>query len=379
VDENNPSPPINPQPPVPSAPVRPGPAGALPRLNRRNKLPAMILFFLVVGGAMWGAVKLYNAVFGDAVEEEGKKQGASGPVAVNVLEVKHAPFQDVMPSLGTIAGGSEIPLRFETEGTIRQFDFRQGDKVRKGETIARLDAKEAYLKYERANKEYENMRQLYAAGGISRMRLEQAEVEAALARTEYEKTILRASRDGILGDKDAEVGEFVTPNKKIATLVSMEKVVVKIGIIEKEVDKVFPGAKVIVTVDAYPGVEFTGRVENMDPVMTQTSRTMSVQARLDNSQGLLLPGMSARAKIIVYEEARAIAVPNDSVEKSQGGARVFVVTKDNKAQARDVTVGYVSNQFSLVTQGLSPGDLVVTQKPHELKDGSPVKIIETQK
>ena len=207
---------------------------------------------------------------------------------------------------------------------------------------------------------------------------EEARVQADLARSELEKTFLRAPRDGILGDKDAEVGEYVTPSKRIATLVNIETCMVRVGIIEKEIDKIFPGQKVLLTVDAYPGVEFTGRVETISPISMGQSKTFTMDARLDNEGGLLLPGMFARTRITVFEEENAISVPNDAVEKTQTGSRVFVVTKENKAQARDIEVGYVSSQFSQVTKGLEVGELVVTQKPQDLKDGQAVKVIEVQ-
>jgi RND family efflux transporter MFP subunit len=270
-------------------------------------------------------------------------------------------------------------LRFEVEGGIDLFEFRQGDKVRKGDIIARLSQRDAYLKLKKARLELEQMEKLYAIGGVSLNKLEEARVASDLAALELEKTVLRSPRDGILGDKDAEVGEFVTPAKKVATLVNIETVLVSIGVIEKEIDRIFPGQKVVLTVDTYPNVEFTGRVENINPMVTQGSRTLGVEARLENEGGLLLPGMFARARITIFEQDNALFVPNDSLEKTPTGQRVYVVTKDNKADARDVEVGYVSSQFSLINKGLEAGELVVTQKPQDLKAGSPVKIIETQK
>ncbi len=348
---------------------------------KKYKFVAMAAFLVVGGGGMWATVKVYKAVFSKS-DKKKKKDKAGGPqeaMAVNALEVKADRFQDTLVAVGTIAGGSEIPLRFEVDGPVDYFEFREGDKVRKGDIIARLNQRDAYLKMKRAELELDQYEKLYAIGGVARGRLEEARLAADLARSELEKTVLRAPRDGILGDKDAEVGEFITPNKKIATLVNIETVVVRVGIIEKEIDKVFPGQKVMLTVDTYPGVEFTGRVENISPLVQGTSKTLTVEARLDNEGGLLLPGMFARTRIVIFEEDNAIVVPNDSLEKTQTGFRLFVVTKDNKAEARDVEVGYVSSQFSQITGGLSPGELVVTQKPQDLKPGTPVKVIEVQK
>jgi membrane fusion protein, multidrug efflux system len=376
-------------PQKPAASVKPIPADSpvgstirKPPSTKKFKFVMMAGIFLAVGGGMWGAAKLYQKFFSkERVSKEKSADGGAGneAMAVNVLEAKLDRFQDTLVAVGTIAGGSEIPLRFEVEGPIDYFEFREGDKVRKNDIIARLNQRDSYLKMKKAELELDQYERLYAIGGVARARLEEARLAADLARSDLEKTILRAPRDGILGDKNAEVGEFVTPQKKIATLVNIETVIVRVGIIEKEIDKIFPGQKVMLTVDTYPGVEFTGRVENISPLVQGTSKTLTVEARLDNEGGLLLPGMFARTRIVVFEEEGAIVVPNDALEKTQTGFRVFVANKDNKAEARDVEVGYVSSQFSQVTSGLSPGELIVTQKPQDMKPGSPLKIIEVQK
>jgi membrane fusion protein (multidrug efflux system) len=382
------APPAAPKPPIPPKPgFRPPPPRTVPRPPRpggpaapgadRKKIIKYGLVGLATALAIWGLFKFIGH-FTSKAEKETKKTGAETS-AVNVMEVKLDKFQDVLSAVGTIAGGSEIPLRFETEGTIDYFEFREGDKVRKGDLISRLSQRDVYLKLKKAELELDQYEKLYAFGGVARGRLEEARVQADLARSELEKTMMRAPRDGIIGDKDAEVGEYVTPSKRVATLVNIESVLVRVGIIEKEIDKIFPGQKVVLTVDAYSGVEFTGRVETISPMGQGNSKTFTVDARADNEGGLLLPGMFARTRITIFEEDNTIAVPNDSVEKTQAGARVFIVTKENKAQARDVTVGYVSSQFSQITKGLEAGELVVTQKPQDLKDGQPVKVIEVQK
>jgi membrane fusion protein (multidrug efflux system) len=366
-------------PPAPGKPPikPPAAANALAQTAvKKNKLVVMLALFALVGGGMWGAMKLYERIFKRGPEAP---QQGSHTMAINVMEVKLDRFQDTMVAVGTIAGGSEIPLRFEVDGTVDYFEFREGDKVRKGDLIARLNQRETYLKLKRAQLELDQARKLYEIGAVARSKLEEALLAVELAKSDLDKTVLRATRDGILGDKDAEVGEFVTPSKKVATLVNIETVRVRVGIIEKEIDKIVPGLKIVLTVDTYPGVEFTGQVKTINPFSDGTGKTFTVEGELDNDGGLLLPGMFARTRIAIFEEDNAISVPNDALEKTQTGHRVFVVDKENKAHARDVEVGYVSSQFSQITKGLSVGELVVTQKPQELKDGSPVKIIEVQK
>jgi membrane fusion protein (multidrug efflux system) len=156
-------------------------------------------------------------------------------------------------------------------------------------------------------------------------------------------------------------------------------VVVEVGIIEKQVDKVFPGQKILVTVDAYPGNIFEGTIETISPIIQGDQKTFSIRAKIPNNDNLLLPGMFARSRIITYEVDDAISVPNDALVKTPTGFQVFVVNKENVAEAKDAQVGYVATEFTQIQSGLNPGDLVVVLKPPELKAGSKVKIIEVQK
>ncbi len=343
---------------------------------KKHKFVFMGIVVVLGFSLIFGSVKMVGLFSGKDSKNEKKPGSESGTVAVNVAEAKPEHFIDPMVAVGTIQGGNEIPLRFEGDGIIELFEFREGDKLRKGDVIARLNQRDTFLRLKKARLELEQMEKLYAIGGVSLNKLEEAKVNADLAASEMEKTVLRCPRDGILGDKDAEVGEFVTPAKKIATLVNIENVVVKVGVIEKEIDRIFPGQKVVLTVDTYPNVEFTGKVDKINPIVSGQSRTLGIEAVLSNDGGLLLPGMFARVRITIFEQDNAMVVPNDAVEKTAGGSKIYVVNKENKAEEREVEVNYVSTQFSVVSKGLEPGELVIVQRPNDLKAGAAVKIIE---
>jgi len=299
-------------------------------------------------------------------------------VPVNVFRVAKGTFQDTLSAMGTIKGGSEIELRFQIAGVIESFNFREGDKVKKGEIIARLDQGDALLKLKQAQIELEEYEKLYSIGAIVNTKVEQARLAARLASSEFEKTYLRASKDGIIGDKNVEVGEFITPNVKVATLVNLENVVVELGIIEKEIDRIFLGQNVTVNVDTYPGIDFTGRVGNISPLIAGKSKTLTVKANLDNPGGLLLPGMFARVKISIFEKENALIIPSDSLDKSTGEFRAFVVGNDNVAYAQKVEVAYLSSDYAQIASGLNEGELVVVEKPESLAEGKRVKIIEVK-
>ncbi len=300
-------------------------------------------------------------------------------IPVNAVEAKLGRFQDTINAVGSLKGEAEIELRFQVDGRIEELNILEGGKVRKGEVIGRLSGQDSMLKVERAKNELEQTEKLYQLGGVSKTKLDEARINLDVAQTEMDKTRLVATRDGILGDKGADIGEFVTPQRKVATLVAIKDVLVKVGIIEKEVDKVYPGQKMLVTVDAYPGNVFEGTIQSISPIITGESKTFEITAKIPNPDSLLLPGMFARTKVITYEADDAISVPNDALTKTAGGFQVFVINKDNLAEARDVQVGYVSTENTQIQSGLNPGDVVIVQKPPELKAGSKVKIIEVQK
>jgi len=361
---------------------------------KRNKLIFIVLVLAVAGILLAVTSRLDKRLFTkrklaplirrerktEEIRKKGQKetQLMEEEVPVNVFRVARGTFQDTLSAMGTIKGGSEIELRFQVAGMIESFNFREGDKVRKGEIIARLDQSDALLKLKQAQIELEEYEKLYSIGAIIKSKLEQARLAARLASSEFEKTYLRAPKGGIIGDKTVEVGEFITPNVKVATLVNLENVVVELGIIEKEIDRVFLGQNVTVNVDTYPGIDFTGTVGNISPLIAGKSKTLTVKANLDNPGGLLLPGMFARVRISIFEKDNALIIPSDSLDQSAGEFRVFVVGDDNVAYAQRVEVAYLSSDYAQIAEGVDEGELVVMEKPESLADGKKVKIIEVK-
>ena len=330
----------------------------------------------------------------------------SEAVPVRAYRISLMDFKDDLPVMGTVRGTLEIDLKFEINGTIESMDFREGDLLYKKDLIATLDQKDAQLKVDysesklefariqslTAQKKLEIHKSLYDIGGIIKAKLEEveleaeaaelqvksAEVELASAEAEFDKTYLYAPRDGVLGSRDAEVGEFVTPNDKVATLYEIMEVFVELGIVERDIDKIALGQSVAVTVDAYPGMDFAGIVDNIFPVIEGKSRTLTIKVRIANENALLLPGMFARAMITVAEFENAIVVPSMSLNKEEGQYTVFTVDDNNTVRSRPVEVAYVTTDYTVIVSGLYEGEIVITDTPQELKDGLPVDVIEIQ-
>ena len=332
-------------------------------------------------------------------------------VTVRTYRVARGDFVDILPGMGTIKGDREVELRFSVNGIVDSINFFEGDLVRKGDIIATLDQKDALLKLEyaksklktqqvaeeAAQKKYEIHQTLYDDGIIIKPKLEeirleyegaktqvksaQKEVEFALA--ELDKTYLYSPTNGVMGTRDAEVGEFVTSNVKIASVYDTATVVAEMGVIEKDINRVALGQKAKVSVDTYPGVEFEGEIENIAPIIEGKSRTLTVKIRIknDNPKGTLLPGMFARIWISVYEKKNTIKLPSSCLFDLNNDGEfdsVYVVGDDNIARARPVKVGYVSTDYVEIVDGLREGEQVVSEAMAELKDGVRVDVMEVQ-
>ncbi len=327
-------------------------------------------------------------------------------ILVKVYKVARRDFDDSMPSLGTIKGYREMDLKFEVNGVVDSINFREGEEVREGDIIASLDQYDALLKLKYSKIELDKNKKFHEIGSIVKSRLEQAELEYESAKSDLDKTYLYAPRDGVLGTRDAEVGEFVTTNDKIVTLIDDSDIFVEIGVITRDIGKVKIGQNAKVSVDTYPDTDFKGKVDNVSPVVEGRTRTQTTKIRVDNPERLLLPGMFARVLIDIYSKKDAIVIPNSALNKGEEGYVTFVVHKleseeeieaelfdkeggpealieeeageEGIAEERPILFEYRSSDFSVIKEGLEEGELVVVETQEKLRDKMKVIITEVQ-
>jgi len=323
------------------------------------------------------------------------------PILVKVYEAEKKDFSDSLPLLGTVKGFKELELKFEVNGVLESFNFKEGERVEEGEIIATLDQRDALLKVKYNEIELRKTQKLFDIGAVIKAKLDQVKLEVKSAKRELDKTYLYAPRNGVVGTKDAEAGEFLTYTDRVATLIEDKEVFVEVGVVERDVGKVKVWQTAEVTVDTYPDKQFKGAVDNISPVVEGKSRTQTARIKVDNSEGLLLPGMFARTTVAVYNAEGAIAIPNTAIDKTEEGYVTYVVKKDKQpdeeepeepkeegdeedveeegiAEARPIEADYRSADFFVVKEGIEEGELVVIETQEKLKDGYKVIITETQ-
>lgn len=336
------------------------------------------------------------------------------PIPVRAFEVKAADFADTLPVMGTVKGKTEIGLKFEINGVIQKIYFREGEKIKKNDLIASLDPKDANLRvayaknkfnaaqaaYNSIQKKLEVQKKLYEAGAIIKSRLEEvtlecdsarfqletAKSETELVENELNKTLLYANTDGVMGPREKEEGEFITPQDKVGSLFEISEVFVEVGVVERDINKIKLGQKAKVYVDANPNVTFEGKVDSIFPVVEGKSRTLTAKIRVPNPQGLLFPGMFSRAEILIIELKNALIIPVTALILAEKGTTLLPVipqesivrteteSQTGVLQLRRVNTGYMTSDSVQITKGLKSGDLVVMETRGELKDNTAVKI-----
>ncbi|MFA5099944.1 MAG: efflux RND transporter periplasmic adaptor subunit, partial [Candidatus Omnitrophota bacterium] len=261
----------------------------------------------------------------------------------------------------------------------------------------------AQAAYNSVQKQLEIHRKLYEAGAIIKSKMEQIELEVESARYQLEttrseeelasnelrKTFLYASKDGVMGVRDAEEGEFVTPQDKVATIYEITDVYVEVGVVERDIEKIKLGQKASIFVDAYPAVNFQGTVAYIFPIVEGKSRTLTVKIKVPNPNSLLLPGMFARAELNIVELPSALMIPASALISSNNLTLLSIIpartikgaTEDEQtgiAQIVKVKVGYLSSDYAQILEGAGENDLVILEVQGELKENAPVKIVGTE-
>lgn len=307
-----------------------------------------------------------------------QKEKADVLVPVRVYKTSRNNYIDTLTALGNVEGGSQIELMFRKEGVIKEFNYKEGDFVEKDGVIAMLDAREDELKLEQAKLEYDQHKKLFEAGVIIQTKLDQARVTFRQAGEEYRKNLLEAPINGMIATVEHKTGEFVNSSKPILTMFDIKRMVIKIGVTESDINKLYKGQPARVTFDGLAGMVFDGKITNINPSIDEILRMMVAEISVDNPEKLILPGMFARCSVIVYKEDHALLVPSTAVRKSADGHQVFVAGEKDMVVKRAVEVNHIARDYTVIKTGLNENERVILDKIDSLKEATAVKIVKTE-
>ncbi|CAN5179410.1 N/A [soil metagenome] len=206
------------------------------------------------------------------------------------------------------------------------------------------------------------------AVGNVRAAVAAAQANASSARKAIADATVYAPISGYISERVADVGEFVSTNQKIATILRTSVLRLKIDVPEQSIGKISVGQSVSAQVSAYPDRNFAGTVTRIAPNINATSRVLTVEAEIENVNGLLKPGQFATVRVTQSKPEPAVMIPASAVRTDGENNKVFVI-KDGVAQEQQVQLGLLENNLIEIKQGVQEGETVATSNLDKLGDG----------
>ncbi len=371
----------------------------------------LILMAFIVGG-LW----YWGMTGGDQAETPTGGTGATpsspGPAQavierfpVKTLVAEKRDLEVTLAVFGTITYLDKVEVASEIHGVLKEVRVRPGDMVKKGQVLAVLDTEllardlearramraQAQAQLKNARWQYQAQNKLYQAGGASLSDREEAEAqykarqadvhrfsaEAAQIRTQIKKSTIRAPISGVVAARNFNEGEKVPTlgrqeEKGIVTLMRVDEVYGRAEVSERDLSRLRTGLEVIVVPDAYPSSRLAGKIERLEPVLEEESRTVVAKVRVPNPDFRLKPGMFARLEIVLDKTPKVLAVPKTALQVGPDKSPQVFVVVDEVAFLRKVVTGLATENWIQIKEGVKPGEAVVVEGAERLKDLSRV-------
>ena len=322
--------------------------------------------------------------------------GGGGKPTVEVAQVELMDLVDETQTVGSLRSRQGVVLRPEVSGRITQLNFRDGDRVKKGQLLVQFDDQLPAAQVQQAQAELNiakanNTRnaELVAQNFISRRTLDEsaaaqqvAEAKLALARATEARLKIIAPFDGLAGIRSVNVGDYLKDGADIVNLEDMDAIFVDYRLPERFQTKIRRGQSSVIELDALPGRKFSAIVLAIDPLIDANGRSVGVRACIDNRRLQLRPGMFARVNAVFGQRDRARVIPEEAIVPQGGKQFVIKVVNGTTPNSRvsqrtEVKLGLRSPGKVEVLEGLEPGDSVVTAGQQRVqRDGTEVRVLD---
>lgn len=326
-----------------------------------------------------------------------KTKNIGFPVSVGTAE--QIDLKETVSIRGTVQGSEKAEMQSTQIAEVKAIKVEEGDNVKKGQLLAVLDSgdlNEQYAKTKLAlsesKRKYENSKVLYEQGALAQN--EYLDAKAAyesdllnLDSYDFDKVNIKSPIDGTITRVNVTVGSNANDtidNKPMFVIEDLKNLLLKIKVSEYDINRIKEGQKVIITSEMLGDDTVSGTVSKIAPSGENkdgsSEMVIPVEIKVDNEEGKLIAGVSAKAEILINQKEKALAVPVDSiledVEKNE--SYVFVV-KDNKAKKIKVKTG-IEGDFNIevITSELKPEDKVILAPTFDITDGMDVSISEAE-
>ncbi len=310
------------------------------------------------------------------------------PLPVEAVKAKTGAVTRTVTAVGSLMSNESVVVRPEVAGRITTIAFAEGEPVKKGAVLIRLDdavaratlaQAQASLVFSRndLNRAAELFRQ---SSGTAKAReqalakLQADEAAVQLAQAQLDKLTLIAPFDGVLGLRSVSVGDVVQPGAAIVNLEAIDQLKLDFRVPEAYLPAVRVGQTLNVSVDAFPGRSFQGTVYAINPLLDVNGRAVVIRARVPNAGLELRPGLFARVVLALTENPSAVLVPEQALF-AQGQQQLLYRVADGKATLTKVKIGVRRNGEVEILDGVTTDDTVITGGQIKIRDGAPVAVV----
>jgi multidrug efflux system membrane fusion protein len=331
------------------------------------------------------------------------QKSAPNPVRVSIAPVEKADFPVYLTGLGTVQGFNTVLVRTRVDGQIDKIAFTEGQLVKQGDLLAEIDPRpfQAALDQAKAKKAQDEANlananldlQRYTKLGefatrqqtdtqrstVAQLTAQIAADDAAIfnAQTQLDYTAVKSPISGVAGLRQVDIGNIVNASTQtgIVTIAQIEPIAVIFTAPEEqlsyinEAQSTQPLKVIAITTDGKKPLA-EGKLAVVNNQVDSTSGTIRLKAVFDNKNHALWPGQSVSTRLLLKTLKDATVVPDDAIQHATDGLYAYVVNQENKAELRKVKVSQSIDGRSVVDEGLSPGQQVITSGQYKVQPGT---------
>jgi len=323
--------------------------------------------------------------------DPGTDTSAERAAAIAGYELTPIDMSRIVRASSSVEPENMVTLASRMSGLIIEMNVREGDRLSEGDVLLRFDIEEQQAELQRARAElelasavYERNQTLFEREAISRAEYEEsrankriAESEVKLLETRIGFGTLRAPHDLVILRRHVERGDAVSNNEPLFRAADLNRLVVRLGIPERDVVYLEEGQQTEIQIDAFPGIEFRGTIQRIFPSADENSRlfTVEVSLRAEQQDQVIRPGYLARVSMDAERRPSVLAVPSEALLASERDERfVYIINNENRLERRDVITGIERRNWTEILEGLEEGNTVVGSNPSNLRENILVNV-----
>ncbi len=347
-----------------------------PRRASVDLRPAQIALVAAVAGLGLGC--------GASSERDGP--GEFPAVTVQVVTMRPQTIPRTVSAVGSLESPEPTTIAAEVEGSVEFIDIPEGQRVKAGHVLLRIDDDEfravaaaSRARFRNADDRLRRARELHTGGVASAQVLDDATsahdaARAALdeAETRLRKTVVRAPFSGMLGLRQASLGQYLEAADPIVQVTQVDPLDIVFSVPQRHAPELALGQRVMASLGRCEA-RLEASISALDPRIDPGTRTLRAEARVPNPQGAYSPGMAVHVRVLVDEVADALLVPQEAIVRQGTKQIVYVVDGEERVQQQEVVLGEFFLEAAHVRSGLRQGERVVTNGHQKLRPGAAVE------